>query len=467
LSAKILPLPFQQTIAKPISVSGKGLHSGVPCTVTLHPAEPNSGIVFKRTDRDAVIPADCDLVVDVRRGTTLELDGVRVSTVEHLMAALAGCEIDNAVIELSTQEIPILDGSAYPFVQLIRQAGIAEQKEKRSYYHLDETIRYYDEEKDTEYLAVPYANFSITTLIDFNSEVIGKQFAELKDMRDFVAELSSSRTFCFLHEVEQLYRHGLIKGGDLSNAIVIAEKQISSESARTIADIFQQDIKAVPQRGIVNNIQLRYPNEMARHKLLDMVGDLALTGIPLKAKIFASRPGHASNVAFAQLLKKKIAERRKIREAPKPEDFRLPVYELNEIKKILPHREPFLFLDKILDITETTVTGLKNVTANEDFFKGHFPCNPVMPGVLQIEAMAQTGGILALKHFENPSEYITYFSRIENAKFYHPVVPGDSMVIKMSMNHPIKLGVVAMHGIIYVRDQIVCEADLTAKITKR
>ena len=282
-------MPLQQTIAKPISISGKGLHTGKACTVTLIPASDNSGINFKRTDihDSPEIPADCELVVDVRRGTTIEKNKVKVSTVEHLMAAIVGCEIDNLLIELNTQEIPILDGSAYPFVQLIQQAGIVQHKEKRAYFHLDETIRFYDEEKDTEYLAVPYDKYSLTTLIDFNSDVIGKQYAELKEIKDFIPELSSSRTFCFLHEVEQLYKHGLIKGGDLNNAIVIAEKQITHKSAEAIAEIFQQDIHTVPQKGIVNNIKLRYPNEMARHKLLDLVGDLALVGIPMKAKIFA------------------------------------------------------------------------------------------------------------------------------------------------------------------------------------
>jgi UDP-3-O-[3-hydroxymyristoyl] N-acetylglucosamine deacetylase/3-hydroxyacyl-[acyl-carrier-protein] dehydratase len=461
-------LPFQQTIAKPISISGKGLHTGKQCTVTLNPAPDNTGIVFRRTDiaNCPDIPADCELVVDVRRGTTLQKDHIKISTVEHLMAALAGCEIDNLVVEINKQEIPILDGSAFPFVQLIQQAGIVEQKEKRAYFHLDETIRFYDKEKDTEYLAVPYDKFTVTTLIDFNSEVIGKQYAELKDIKDFVPELSSSRTFCFLHEVEQLYNHGLIKGGDLNNAIVISEKQITTKSAQTIAEIFQQDVQTVPPKGIVNNIQLRYPNEMARHKLLDLVGDLALTGIPIKAKIFASKPGHASNIAFAKLLKQRVIELKKLKEIPKPEDFSHVVFDLNGIKKILPHREPFLFLDKILELTETSVKGLKNVTANEEYFKGHFPSKPIMPGVLQIEAMAQTGGILALHDIENPEEYLTYFSKIENAKFYQPVVPGDTMIIKMCLNHPVKLGVVSMHGIIYVRDHIVCEADLTAKIFK-
>ncbi len=461
-------MPYQQTIAKPISISGKGLHTGKQCTVTLHPAAENTGIVFRRTDLQHVvdIPADCDLVVDVRRGTTLEKHKVKIATVEHLMAAITGCEVDNLLIELDAQEIPILDGSAFPFVQIIQQVGVVQQKVKRHYFQLDETIRYYDEEKDTEYLAIPYEKFAITTMIDFNSEVIGKQYAELKDIKEFVPELASSRTFCFLHEVEQLYNHGLIKGGDLNNAIVIAEKQITPNTAQTIAKIFQQDVQTVPTRGIVNNIKLRYPNEMARHKLLDMVGDLALVGIPIKAKIFASKPGHASNIAFAKLVKKRVVELKKVKEIPKPEDFKNPVYELREIKKILPHREPFLFIDKVLEMTETSVTGLKNVTANEEYFKGHFPNRPIMPGVLQIEAMAQTGGILALHAIPHPEEYLTYFSRIENAKFYHPVVPGDTMVIKMCMNHPVKLGVVSMHGIIYVRDQMVCEADLTAKILK-
>lgn len=459
-------MPFQQTISKSISISGKGLHTGEFCTVSLIPAAENTGIVFYRKDVDCIIPADCDLVVDVRRGTSLQKNGVKVSTVEHILAAISGCEIDNIRIELSAQEIPILDGSAMPFVQLIENARVKIQQEKRAYFHLTETIRFFDEEKGAEYLAVPYDKYSITTLIDFNSEVIGKQFAELKEIKDFVSELSTSRTFCFLHEVEHLYNNGLIKGGDLNNAIVISEKPISEKSAVAISEIFQQDIKTIPTKGIVNNIQLRYPNEMARHKLLDIVGDLALVGIPIKAKIFASKPGHASNILFARELKKRVLELKKLKEIPKLEDYNNTVFDLAAIKKIIPHREPFLFIDKVLELTENSVVGLKNVTSNEEFFKGHFPDKPIMPGVLQIESMAQTGGILALNAVENPEEYLTYFSKIENAKFYHPVIPGDTMIIKMCLNHPIKLGVVAMHGIIYVRDTVVCEADLTAKIFK-
>lgn len=461
-------IELQQTISKSVSFSGKGLHTGENVTVKLSPAPVNSGIVFRRTDIENIvnIKADCDLVVDVSRGTTIEYQGQRVSTVEHLMSALVALNIDNIFVELDGQEIPILDGSALPFIEIIESAGFEEQNEERVYFVLDQTFQYYDSEKDVEMTALPFDEYAITVMIDFDSEVIGRQYAQLKNIADFKQDFAAARTFCFLHEVESLLEQGLIKGGELNNAIVISEKEIPENKVKHLANIFNQDIHDLPLKGIVNHKELRYDNEMARHKLIDIVGDLALIGIRIKGKIIASKPGHAGNIAFAQKLKKYIHKQLKIKEIPIIDPNLPPVLDLIAIKKIIPHRFPFLLVDKVIEISETSIVSIKNVTINEPYFEGHFPNQPVMPGVLQIEAMAQTGGILALHNKENPEQYLTYFVKIENCRFKHVVVPGDTMIIKMELLHPIRRGVCFMKGVIYVGQQIVTEAELTAKIFK-
>ena len=461
-------IELQQTISKSVSFSGKGLHTGENVTVKLSPAPVNSGIVFRRTDIENIvnIKADCDLVVDVSRGTTIEYQGQRVSTVEHLMSALVALNIDNIFVELDGQEIPILDGSALPFIEIIESAGFEEQNEERVYFVLDQTFQYYDSEKDVEMTALPFDEYAITVMIDFDSEVIGRQYAQLKNIADFKRDFAAARTFCFLHEVESLLEQGLIKGGELNNAIVISEKEIPENKVKHLANIFNQDIHDLPLKGIVNHKELRYDNEMARHKLIDIVGDLALIGIRIKGKIIASKPGHAGNIAFAQKLKKYIHKQLKIKEIPIIDPNLPPVLDLIAIKKIIPHRFPFLLVDKVIEISETSIVSIKNVTINEPYFEGHFPNQPVMPGVLQIEAMAQTGGILALHNKENPEQYLTYFVKIENCRFKHVVVPGDTMIIKMELLHPIRRGVCFMKGVIYVGQQIVTEAELTAKIFK-
>ncbi len=458
-------LARQHTILKPISVSGKGLHTGESVNLTLQPADANYGIRFQRTDLPGqpIIPADCNLVTEVKRGTTLEKNEVKVSTVEHLLAALTGLGVDNVLVQIDAQELPILEGSSRQFIDLIKNAGIAEQDAKRQFVEIKETVYFYDKEKDAEYFAVPYDTYSLSALVDFESEVIGKQHAQLKDITQFSDEIADARTFCFLHEVEAMYNAGLVKGGDLNNAIVISEKEVPKEKLQLLSDIFCIPEAEIPEKGIVNNVTLHYPNEPARHKIIDIVGDLALVGKPIKAKIFASKPGHSSNVAFARYIKENYLFPEK-NENGHPKE---PIMELEGIKKLLPHREPFIFIDKVLELGEKHVIASKYVNADEPYFKGHFPKKAVMPGVLQIEAMAQTGGILALSNVEDdPQSYLAYFHKIENAKFRHPVFPGDTMVIKMELTHPVKMGVVSMRGIIYVSDTVCAEADLTAKIFK-
>jgi UDP-3-O-[3-hydroxymyristoyl] N-acetylglucosamine deacetylase/3-hydroxyacyl-[acyl-carrier-protein] dehydratase len=459
---------FQQTIAQPINFSGRGLHTGANVNVVLLPASPGQGIVFRRTDlpNQPEVKADCDLVVDVSRGTTLEYNGVKVSTIEHLMAALVGLGIDNITIEIDSQEMPILDGSAAPFVNFIEKAGIQLQDQEREYFVLDGTFHYHDPLKDVDMTAIPADDYSITVMIDFNSEVIGKQYAQLKQLSEFKEDFASSRTFCFLHEVEPLLESGLIKGGDLNNAIVVAEEEVSQERLEYLAKLFNQPTEGVNTHGIVNGLALRYKNEMARHKLVDVIGDLGLIGVPIKGKIIASKPGHAANVEFARKLKKYIREQKQLREVPNFDPNAIPVLDLAGIQKTLPHRAPFLLVDKIVEMSEKHIVGVKNVTFNEPFFVGHFPGNPIMPGVLQVEAMAQTGGVLALSSVTDPQNYLTYFLKIENCRFKQPVVPGDTMVIKMELLQPVKRGICVMRGVIYVGNQLVTEAELTAKIFK-
>jgi len=460
-------IEYQHTLAHPVSFSGRGLHTGAEVSVSLLPAAPDTGIVFKRTDvpGSVEIKADCDLVVDVSRGTTLEYNGYRVSTVEHLMAAIVALGLDNVVVEMDGQEVPILDGSAQPFVRLIRSVGLVAQEAEREYFILDNTFQYYDPEKDVEMTAIPFDNYAVTVMIDFNSEVIGKQYAQLRNLEEFAEDFSSARTFCFLHEVEHLYESGLIKGGELNNAIVIAEQEVSEEKLSYLSGIFNQEVHKTG-RGIVNQIRLRFENEMARHKLVDVIGDLGLIGKRIKGKIIASKPGHAGNIAFAQKLKKYIRQQKRLKEVPSFDPNEEPVLDLQGIQKIIPHRIPFLLVDKIVQLSGKSIIGVKNVTINEPFFEGHFPGRPVMPGVLQIEAMAQTGGILVLHELPDAHEYLTYFVKIEHCRFKHTVVPGDTMLIKMELIQPVKRGICMMKGIIYVGNQVVTEAELTAKIFK-
>jgi UDP-3-O-[3-hydroxymyristoyl] N-acetylglucosamine deacetylase/3-hydroxyacyl-[acyl-carrier-protein] dehydratase len=458
----------QHTISKSISISGTGLHTGVLVDMTLNPANPGFGYQFQRVDlpNQPIIKADCDLVTDTSRGTTLQVGDARISTVEHILAALVGLGIDNVLIQVNGPEIPIIDGSSAPFIEKIESAGVLEQDAAKAWYSIDENIFHYDDEKRVEMVAMPALDYQITTLIDFNSPVLGTQHAALKTIKDFKLEIAPCRTFCFLHELEALLKNDLIKGGDINNAIVVVDKPVSNEEMARLAKVFKREKIEVKSEGYLNNLELRFPNEPARHKLLDVVGDLALTGYPIKARIIANRPGHSSNVEFAKKIKQYIKKNKHVKDVPVYDATLPPVFNLERIEKTLPHRHPFLFVDKIIELTDTVIVGVKNVTFNEWFFPGHFPGNPVMPGVLQIEALAQTGGILCINAMPQ-GDYDTYFLKINNCKFKQMVRPGDTMLLKMELTSPIRRGICEMRGTVYVGGKVTTEADLVAQVVKR
>ena len=458
----------QHTLSKSISISGTGLHTGILVDMTLHPANPGFGIQFQRVDlpNQPMIKADCDLVTDTSRGTTLQVGDAKVSTVEHILAALVGLGVDNLLIELNGPEIPIMDGSSTQFIEAIEKVGVLEQDAAKAWYSIDENIFHYDEDKRVEMVALPALDYQITTLIDFNSPVLGTQHAALKTIKDFKSEIAPCRTFCFLHELETLLEHDLIKGGDINNAIVVVDKPVTDEEMGRLAKVFKRDKIEVKSEGYLKNLELRFPNEPARHKLLDVVGDLALIGYPIKARIIANRPGHSSNVEFAKKIKQYIKKNKNIKDVPVYDPSATPVYTLEQIEKTLPHRHPFLLVDKIIELTDTSIVGVKNVTFNEWFFPGHFPGNPVMPGVLQIEALAQTGGILCINAMPK-GEYDTYFLKINNCKFKQMVRPGDTMLLKLELMAPIRRGICEMRGTVYVNGKVATESELVAQVVKR
>lgn len=458
----------QHTIKQKVSVTGVGLHTGKKVTLTFNPAPENHWFKFQRTDVEGqpIIEADADLVVDTSRGTTLEKNGVRVHTTEHVLAALVGLGIDNCLIQVDGPEMPIMDGSSWKFIEALEAAEIVEQDAEREYFELTENLTYEDPIKKVEMLAVPQETFRVTVMVDYNSEVLGTQHAGMYHIGEFKEEISKCRTFVFLHELEALLAHNLIKGGDLDNAIVLVENELPKEKLDHLKKLFNKEHVEVKGRGVLNNTKLHFYNEPARHKLLDIVGDLALAGKPMKIHVLAARPGHAGNVAFAKKIKEVMKKQKNERMVPKLDLTATPVCNVRDIQTILPHRPPFLMVDKILELTAEYVIGVKNVTMTEFWTAGHFPDEPIMPGVLIVEALAQTGGVLCLKTVPDPENYQTYFLKIENAKFKQKVVPGDTLVFRMDLVDPIRRGMCHMKGLAYVGNKLVCEADMTAQIVK-
>ena len=459
----------QHTISKSVTLSGVGLHTGVLTNMTFLPAASNHGIKFQRIDLPGqpIADADVDYVVDTSRGTTIEHNGARINTVEHVMASLVGLEIDNVLIQLAGPEPPIMDGSSIKFVEAIKDAEPVEQEAHRKFFEVTEEVRFKDPDKDIELAALPLNDYRMAVMVDYNSKFLSSQHANLSHVSQFERGFAMCRTFCFVHELEVLYKEGLIKGGDLSNAIVIADRDYSEAELAHLSDVLRKPKVSISKEiGILNNTSLHFPNEMARHKLLDLMGDLALVGRPIKAQILASRPGHASNIELAKKIKKLMLETEK-NNVPMYDPKQPPICSHERIYELLPHRYPFQMIDKIIYLDDNSVVGVKNVTMNEYYFMGHFPNNPVMPGVMQIEAMAQTGGILVLSSVPDPENYWPYLVGIENCRFRKSVIPGDTVIFKCELLAPIRRGIAKMIGKAYVSGQVVCEAEMTASLVRK
>ena len=457
---------FQRTINKKGNLDGIGLHTGKKSKLKFVPAVINHGIKFQRIDLDGmpIIDADVNNVIAVERGTTIKQNDATVSTVEHLLAAIVGLQIDNILIQIDGEEIPILDGSSKYFIDCLEKCGLKTQDAARKYIEISEKLTYNDEENNVEISIYPHNDYRITSMVDYNSEILGSQHYTLNQISNFKKDVSDARTFCFLHEIEDLFKKNLIKGGDLDNAIVIVEKVIDEKKLNDISQLLGKKNIKVDKQGILNNIKLKYNNEPARHKLLDIVGDLALVGRPIKGHIIAARPGHKSNIEFAKILKNFIKKRNI--NAPKYDPNQKPVFDINGVKNIMKHRYPFLLVDKITYLDESEVVGVKNVTVNEDFFNGHFPGNPVMPGVLQIEALAQVGGILVMNSIEEPEKHIPYLAGIENFRFRKMVSPGDTLVMRLRFIAPIKRGIAKMKAEAFVGNNLISEGNMTATISR-
>lgn len=458
----------QKTISEEVLFTGKGLHSGLNVKINVIPAAANHGIKFQRVDLEGapIIDALAENVVDTSRGTTIgNASGARVSTIEHLMAALYACDIDNALVEIDAPEVPIMDGSASEYVEKFTKIGTTELSEPRIYFEITEKVVYEDEPRGVKIEIYPDDQFSANVNVDFDSRVVGRQYSAVSSLEEIRTNIAPCRTFVFLHEIKPLIDNNLIKGGDLDNAIVIVEKTLPKDELEKLQSIFNKTDLSVEKSGYLNNIHLRGDNEIARHKMLDLIGDLSLIGVRIKGKVIAMRPGHKANTELAKVVKKIVkqsASKPKYKYDPNVE----PLYDINKIKTLLPHRPPFLLIDKILYLDSSKVVGIKNVTMNEPFFTGHFPEEPVMPGVLQLEAMAQCGGILALADVDDPSLYSTYFAKIDNVRFKRKVVPGDTLMFVLELSEPIRRGMVMMNAKSYVGDNLTCEAYLVAQIAK-
>ncbi len=457
----------QKTIGSSVTISGTGLHTGQPGEMTFHSAPVNHGVKFRRIDIHSkpIIDADVNLVVNTARGTTLSKNGASVFTIEHVLAALTGLGVDNVLVDLNMEEIPIKDGSSKYFIEAIKDAGIVEQKAERKYIIIKEPVHYESEDKKVRLSIEPAEEFSVSVVIDYETEVLGKQEAVISNISEFEKEIAPCRTFVFLHELEFLLSNDLIKGGDLNNAIVFVNREVTQNELDDMAELFDKPRIKVKPIGILNNLDLIFENEPARHKLLDVIGDLSLLGMPIKGKVTAYRPGHQANTEFAKIVRKNINNPHMLKKPPF-DIYAEPYYDVNDIKKILPHRPPFLLVDKVLKLSDNFIIALKNVSLNEPFFVGHFPDEPIMPGVLQVEAMAQAGGIFVLNQVDQPHLYSTYFLKIDDVRFRAKVIPGDVLVFAIELTGPIKRGICSMRGKAYVGDKVVMEGLLIAQIIK-
>lgn len=464
----ILKTVSQKTIGKPVFLEGVGLHTGSKVRLSFLPAPENTGFIFIRSDLNGnnQVAADVNYVVNTDRGTNIENNGIKIQTSEHVLAALVGLDIDNCFIEINGPEPPIMDGSSKFFIEALEKAGIQDQDSLREEYVVSEIISFKDNKNGSEITVIPSDEYQVTTMVDFGTKILGTQNASLDSINKFKDEISSARTFSFLHELEALLEHGLIKGGDLNNAIVYVDTPPSKSTMEKLKKAFKKDKLSVKSNGILDNLTLHYSNEAARHKLLDVIGDLALVGTRIRGKVIANKPGHKVNTSFGKKLYDIIKSEKRLN-VPHVDINKSPLLDTVEIMKILPHRPPFLLVDKIFELSENHVIALKNVTMNEPFFEGHFPGTPVMPGVLQIEAMAQAGGVLLLNTVPDPQNYITLFMKMDNIKFKRPVVPGDSMLFKLDLITPIRRGICHMRGYIFVNGNLMTQGDLMAQIKRK